>query len=171
MNVKDMVGELFVRLGDMPPKGEFLSDTIAGTSPSKFSSATSPKLDLVLASGMKLALNSTNTRELAKHFGFETNDWTGRKIELYRGEVRNQNGEWQDSVRVRAVNHEALTILRDKANSSVPAQLPPPIDEDHEMEKRRELLTGDGGAPSASFQRFASGDSRQGVFEFIAGQC
>jgi hypothetical protein len=50
MNMKDYIGDIFVRLSDMPPKGQFLADTIAGTSPSKFSSATNPKIDLILGS-------------------------------------------------------------------------------------------------------------------------
>jgi hypothetical protein len=130
MDMREYIGDTFYRLSDMPPKGQTLKDTIADVVPSKYSG----KVDLLLGSGMKLSLNRTNVRELAKHFGLDSKDWAGKPIELYNGQLRNENGDWQDGVRLSAVNQEALTILRDKANSSVPAQLPAPVDASHPSE-------------------------------------
>jgi hypothetical protein len=54
-------------------------------------------------SGDKLSLNFTNTRTLGGAFGDDSNEWIGKTIELYVGQVKYQ-GELQPSVLVRPIS-------------------------------------------------------------------
>jgi hypothetical protein len=46
---------------------------------------------LTFTNGLKFSLNATNTTEMIKAFGSETDDWVGESIELYEGEALYQN--------------------------------------------------------------------------------
>lgn len=43
--------------------------------------------DLKFESGSLLSLNKTNARALARAYGWESDDWIGKEIELYAGET------------------------------------------------------------------------------------
>ena len=53
-------------------------------------------------------MNATNTRELSKAYGVNTDDWLGREVEFYAGEIEYQ-GKDQPAVRVRPISPAAAT--------------------------------------------------------------
>jgi hypothetical protein len=61
------------------------------------------KPDLIFESGDRLGLNGTNRRTMFKHYGLESNDWIGKKVKVYVGELT-FNGKQQDSVLLTPVS-------------------------------------------------------------------
>jgi hypothetical protein len=57
------------------------------------------KLVLTFTNGLRFSLNATNTTEMIKAFGSETDDWIGERVELYEGEASYQ-GKTVPSVRL-----------------------------------------------------------------------
>ena len=57
------------------------------------------KLVLTFTNGLRFSLNITNTTEMIKAFGSETNDWLGECVELHEGEAPYQD-KMVPSVRV-----------------------------------------------------------------------
>jgi hypothetical protein len=64
------------------------------------------KLVLTFTNGLRFSLNVSNTTEMIKAFGSETDDWVGERVELYAGEALYQ-GKTVASVRVTALTREA----------------------------------------------------------------
>ena len=64
------------------------------------------KLELIFTNGLRFSLNVTNTTEMIKAFGSETDDWQGERIELYAGEAL-YDGKMVPSVRLTALMRAA----------------------------------------------------------------
>jgi hypothetical protein len=80
MDASKFAGSAFLTLDDVkdgPITGEIVDVEEGGYK----------KLVLTFNNGLRFSLNVTNTQELIKTFGSETDDWLGEKIELYEGEV------------------------------------------------------------------------------------
>jgi hypothetical protein len=80
------------------------------------------KPDLHFRSGDKLSVNSTNAKALSKAYGRNSDDWIGREIELYCGQVV-YNKQTQASVLARPVS----PVIPDAQRSA-----PPPSDDGYE---------------------------------------
>jgi hypothetical protein len=97
MDMRSFTSGDYVTLNDLPEGEPPIVDTIRSIGAGQWD-----KPLLTLASGRKLSLNATNTRVLIGSFGADSESWVGKDIEIYRGELRNQNGGMQPGVRVRA---------------------------------------------------------------------
>jgi len=58
------------------------------------------KPDLTFDDGNKLSVNATNGRTLARVYGYETNNWIEKEVELFIGEVQYQ-GNPQASILIK----------------------------------------------------------------------
>jgi len=99
MDASRFAGAAFLGLNDVKD-GPFRGDLVA-VEEGKFG-----KLVLIFTNGLKFSLNVTNTTELIKAFGSETDDWLGESVELYQGETLYQ-GEMVPSVRLTPLMREA----------------------------------------------------------------
>jgi hypothetical protein len=70
----------FLKVDDFA-EGESAEETIAKVEEGKYG------LVLTLDSGSQFSLNATNWRTLSKAYGYESDNWIGKRIELIRGEV------------------------------------------------------------------------------------
>jgi hypothetical protein len=61
------------------------------------------KPDIDFDDGTRLSLNATNSRVLARAFGYDSDDWIGKRIELALGEVEFK-GQMQESIIVRPIS-------------------------------------------------------------------
>ena len=61
------------------------------------------KPNLVFESGSLLSVNATNNRILMRAYGRNSDDWVGKEIELYLGEIEFQ-GTPQEAVLVRPIS-------------------------------------------------------------------
>jgi hypothetical protein len=80
------------------------------------------KLVLTFTNGLKFSLNATNTTEMIKAFGSETDDWRGERVELYAGEAAYQ-GKMVPSVRV-------TPLMRAAGDEKKPKPKPPEAPDD-----------------------------------------
>jgi hypothetical protein len=71
------------------------------------------KPDLHCESGDCLSLNATNTHTLIRAFGPNSDDWIGKEIELYVGEIEFQNKPI-DAVLVRPISPPLAAAERTK---------------------------------------------------------
>ena len=60
-------------------------------------------LELVFASGDLLSLNKTNARTLARAYGWESDNWIGKTVELYAGETTFEK-QTQQSVLIKPIS-------------------------------------------------------------------
>jgi hypothetical protein len=96
MDMRKFTTESFVKLADV--RDGPLRQTIAAVKDGKFD-----KPNLVFESGEALSLNSTNNRILLRAYGPNSDDWAGKEIELYAGNVEFQ-GRPLDAVLVRTIS-------------------------------------------------------------------
>jgi hypothetical protein len=91
----------YIKLEDLhggPPLRECIGLTQVNTS-GKYGD----RLELTFEpSGKKLSLNKSSVEALIEAFGEETNNWLGRFVEVYAGEIETKDG-MQDAVLVRGV--------------------------------------------------------------------
>jgi hypothetical protein len=91
--------------------------------------------NLVFESGGMLSVNATNNAELLKAYGKNSDDWIGKEIELYLGEIEFQN-QPQEAVLVRPISPPLGAAERTKPlPEPEPAAKPkpqagPPFDDD-----------------------------------------
>jgi hypothetical protein len=95
MDMRKFSGETFVKLADVRDRP--LLQTIAEIKTGKFE-----KPNLVFESGEALSLNASNNRILLRAYGPNSDDWVGKEIELYAGQVEFQ-GRPLDAVLVRPI--------------------------------------------------------------------
>jgi hypothetical protein len=76
---------------------------------------------LVFESGGQFSLNVTNTRDLLKVYGKNSESWIGHVVELFLGDVKDANGETKEGVRVKAVSRPASPKKDQREHKSVPA--------------------------------------------------
>jgi hypothetical protein len=83
MDTRKYAGPTFIGVGDV--NGVALREQIAVVNTGKYD-----KLNVVFESGDILSLNATNVKILQKAYGFDSDLWIGKEIELYAGEVEYQ---------------------------------------------------------------------------------
>jgi hypothetical protein len=96
MDMKEYVGELFIKIDDV--REGPLALRIACVKEGKFD-----KPDMIFETGETLFLNATNIRILMRAYGRNSDDWTGKDVELDLGQVMFQ-GKPQDSVILKPIS-------------------------------------------------------------------
>jgi hypothetical protein len=96
MDTRKYAGPTFIGVGDV--NGVALREQIAVVNTGKYD-----KLNVVFESGDILSLNATNVKILQKAYGFDSDLWIGKEIELYAGEVEYQK-KLQPSVLIRPIS-------------------------------------------------------------------
>ena len=99
VNLSKYIGKSFIKLADVADGP--VERTIVAIEDGNY-----VKADLVLNSGERLSLNTTNMRTLFKAFGGEPADWPGKRIEIFEGMLPYKGGQ-QLGLRVRAINPPA----------------------------------------------------------------
>ncbi len=122
----------FLKAGDLPD-GKFIKLRIDRVTTENVGRDDQPEDKPVLYFVGKekgMVLNRTNANCIADVYGEETNDWSGRTIEVYRTQVAFQ-GKMVDSLRVRVDKAWA----REMPLPARPAKAPPtnPISEESEF--------------------------------------
>ena len=95
MDMRDYVGPSYIKYAhivDAPRKEE-----IVAIREGSFG------LELVFASGDLLSLNKTNARTLARAYGWESDNWIGKTVELYAGETTFEK-QTQQSVLIKPIS-------------------------------------------------------------------
>jgi hypothetical protein len=77
------------------------------------------KPNLVFESGSMLSVNSTNNAVLMKAYGKNSDDWLGKAVELYLGQIEFQN-QPQEAVLVRPISPPLSPAERTKPVSTRP---------------------------------------------------
>jgi hypothetical protein len=93
MDMRKYSGETFIKIPDV--RGGPLQLLIAGIREGQYE-----RPNLVLESGELLSLNATNNKILIRAYGPHSEDWIGKEIELFLGEVEYQK-KMQEAVSVR----------------------------------------------------------------------
>jgi hypothetical protein len=96
MDMRKYSGETFIKVDDV--RNGPVRVQIAVVKEGKYD-----KANLVFESGEVLGLNSTNNRTLIRAYGPNSDDWIGKEIELYLGEIEYQ-GSMQAAVLVRPIS-------------------------------------------------------------------
>jgi hypothetical protein len=97
MDVTKYVGGLFLKVDDIKANGP-VRVKVVDVSEGKYS-----KPDLTFDDGSKLGCNATNGRVLAKAYGFDSDDWIDKEVELVVGEITYQ-GKPQEAILVRPIS-------------------------------------------------------------------
>jgi hypothetical protein len=114
LNMKKYAGETFLKVADV--RGGPLLLQIAVVREGKFD-----KADLVFESGDILSLNATNTKVLMRAYGSDGDDWIGKEVELYQGEIE-YNGAQHEAVLVRPVSPPVKPTDQKKPAAKSPVQ-------------------------------------------------
>lgn len=80
-----------------------------------------------------LVLNKTNTRKIESLYGTETEEWTGRPIELYPSETDFQ-GETVPCIRVRAPKSNGAAVPQTRPASVQHRDPEPPVHGDADLD-------------------------------------
>jgi hypothetical protein len=107
----------FLKVDDFA-EGESMEETITKVEEGKYG------LVLTLDGGSQFSLNATNWRTLSKAYGYESDNWIGRRIELTRGEAT-YRGEQVPSLILKPKS-PALS----EADRRLPVKPEPDIDSD-----------------------------------------
>jgi hypothetical protein len=117
MDMRKFAGKSFIKVDDV--RNGPLQVKIAVVKQGQYD-----KPDLVFETGEILGLNATNTKALMRAYGPDSDDWVGKEIELYLGEVEYQ-GEMQPAVLVRPISPPIAAAAKAAAakklgNSEIP---------------------------------------------------
>jgi hypothetical protein len=74
---------------------------------------------ITFTDGKRLSVNVTNVNTLIELFGEDSTDWVGKRVELYVGPLRNQDGGESDGVKVRLPTPSAKS-LKDDLDDTIP---------------------------------------------------
>jgi hypothetical protein len=124
MDMRNYIGPSFIKYQDVVHASR--EEKVVAVEEGKFD-----RLDLKFASGDLLSLNRTNARVLAQAYGWETNNWIDKLIELYAGETTYDH-QTQQSVLVRPVSPpqppEATELVTPTPKPAGPKQATPKQD-------------------------------------------
>jgi hypothetical protein len=96
MDMRRFSGEHFIKVDDV--RDGPIQEKIAVVRQGKYD-----KPDLVFESGDVLSLNATNNKTLMRAYGRNSDDWIGKEVELFLGEIEYQ-GKMQEAVLVRQIS-------------------------------------------------------------------
>jgi hypothetical protein len=97
MDMSKYIGGLFLKVEDVKANGP-LRLKIVDVSEGRYD-----KPDLTFDDGSKLGCNATNGRALAKEYGFDSDDWIDKEVELVVGEIQYQ-GKPQEAILVKPIS-------------------------------------------------------------------
>jgi len=109
MDMRKFSGEHFIKVDDV--RDGPLQKQIAVIREGKYG-----KADLIFEDGDILSLNSTNNKTLVRAYGRSSDDWIGKIIKLYLGQI-----EYQGS------DHEA--VLVEPISPTIEQIKPPPVEQ------------------------------------------
>lgn len=114
MDMKKYVGSVFLKPDDL--REGPVQVTITDIAEGRFD-----KPNLEFNDGTLLSLNATNARVLAREYGFESDDWIGKVVELKLGEIE-YNGKPQESILIRPISPSVENKPRtgDDMDDSIP---------------------------------------------------
>jgi len=116
MDVSKYVGSVFLKVEDIKASGP-QQVTIVDVRQGQYG-----KPDLMFDDGTRLGCNVTNGRALAKAYGFDSDDWVDKEVELVVGEIEYQ-GKPQESILVKPISppvENKAPPKRDEPNDEVP---------------------------------------------------
>lgn len=114
MDMSKYIGGLFLKIEDIKANGP-VRVTITDVSQGRCD-----KPDLTFDDGSKLSCNATNGRVLARAYGFNSDDWIDKEIELVVGEISYQ-GQPREVVLVRPISPSIEIPKRgDDLDDSIP---------------------------------------------------
>jgi hypothetical protein len=96
MDMSKYMRNVFVKVDDVKASGP-IRVRITDVSEGQFG-----KPDLTFHDRTQLSLNATNGRVLARAYGMESDDWLGKEIEFYVGEIQ-YRGEAQEAILVNPI--------------------------------------------------------------------
>jgi hypothetical protein len=102
MDMRTYAARNFIKLEDVS-EGP-ITKTIAAIEKGNFD-----KPEATFSDGSTLSLNKTSVLALGKVFGFESDDWVGRRVEIYAGDI-SYNGTTTSSVLVRPIDAPVPTM-------------------------------------------------------------
>jgi|SRR5262249_6693852 len=111
MDMSKYVGGLFLKVEDIKANGP-VRVRIADVREGKFE-----KPDLTFDDGTRLSVNATNGRALARAYGFESDDWVDKEVELVVGELEYQ-GKAQEAILIKPITPPLEKKTPPKHNNS-----------------------------------------------------
>jgi hypothetical protein len=97
MDLSNYFGSVFLKVEDIKTSGP-RRVKIVGVQEGRYG-----KPDLHFDDGTCLSCNATNGRRLAKAYGFDSDDWLGKEVELVVGEVQYQ-GKPQEAILITPIS-------------------------------------------------------------------
>jgi hypothetical protein len=122
MNVREWISGTFLKPEDIGATPIVL--TIVDVAEGKWD-----KLDLTFNDGSKLSLNNTNGRAIARAWGYESDDWIDKQVELSVG-LTTYKGEQQESILLKPVTPATPSHALKPAKPPRPARKLDPLDDD-----------------------------------------
>jgi hypothetical protein len=116
MDMSKYVGGLFLKVDDIKAT-EPVRVRIADVREGKFE-----KPDLTFDDGTRLSVNATNGRTPARAYGFDSDDWIDKEVDLVVGEIQYQ-GKPQEAVLIKPVSppiENKTSPKRDDPNDAIP---------------------------------------------------
>jgi hypothetical protein len=107
MDMRKFAGKSFIKVDDV--RNAPLQVKIAVVKQGQYD-----KPDLVFETGEIPGLNATNTKILVRAYGPDSDDWVGKEIELYLGEVEYQK-DFQPAVLVRPISPSITAAAKSAA--------------------------------------------------------
>ena len=97
MDMSKYIGGLFLKVDDIKVNGS-VRVRITDVSEGRFD-----KPDLTFDDGTRLSCNTTNGRVLTRAYGFESDDWIDKEVELVVGEIQYQ-GKPQEAILIKPIS-------------------------------------------------------------------
>ena len=97
MDMSKYIGGLFLKVDDIKVNGP-VRVRISDLSEGRFD-----KPGLTFDDGTRLSCNTTNGRVLTRAYGFESDDWIDKEVELVVGEIQYQ-GKPQEAILIKPIS-------------------------------------------------------------------
>jgi hypothetical protein len=107
MDMRRYCGESFIKIADV--RSGPLRLRIAAVKEGQYE-----RPNLVFETGEVLSLNATNNKILIRAYGLNSEDWIGKDIELFLGQVEYQK-KMQEAVSVRPLSPTSKPVAQTKA--------------------------------------------------------
>ncbi|PWT73224.1 MAG: hypothetical protein C5B60_08485 [Chloroflexi bacterium] len=98
MDMSKYFGGKFLKVEDIKAAGGLVKVRIVDVTEGRFD-----RPDLHFDDGSQMGVNATNGRVLARAYGFNSDDWIDKEVELYVGQVQFQ-GNLQDAILIKTIS-------------------------------------------------------------------
>ena len=116
MDMSKYFGGVFLKVEDIKARGPIRLEIV------DVSEGRYDKPDLSFEDGTRLSCNATNGRVLARAYGFDSDDWIDKEVELVVGEIQYQ-GKPQETVLIKPISppiENKAPPKRDDPNDHIP---------------------------------------------------